>query len=622
MASIKKRHSDGSVLVEYRRDGKALYWPAINEVEYQNYCAVAETLADAGKPVPAPEELGFRSAPNRRRRRAAGATSQRVVEPIDSLDSSGPEDESAHRQSYRDWIGTPKAPGEFFEKSRRKGDTTRAKYFALSDKLGAASGMPQKDVSLDEGRRTVHRWLVCPACVDRARKQRRTELIENAHEKLRATETPWDQRKGEQSPCVDEDGESDHFPGHRRETILSWLRCAAAAWSAAMQADIGLPPDDPRRTGITSNPWKTLLGTGGVPLFADRPNDYDLSEALSHGQLDLLEHAFPAWLQASIPVGTAGMLRPQELYGLRRGAITWPTEPKDLGQARLRIKEVYLKNGKIRTTGKTLEATTNAVTIGRYSTGTLRAHVTEHRSTPSPNRCDACRDGIREVPTKNNPHRRCDFANDAPVWVDPRNGKRITPWGYARLYADAATAAGLTSDVLGWTISPRSLRSSGATLAIEAGSSFEDVKIRGRWASEHVLKKNYYRQRNAHVTADVELFEVRRRQELGIDCPGIGGAQPEALANRIQHLEAQVTLLRKRLLANNLSDDVVVPIEPPLVGMFANDEKLTHLILTCASRREILLGLGVAATKKNYRLLERRAEELGLALPEKWRRAS
>jgi integrase len=379
--------------------------------------------------------------------------------------------------------------------------------------------------------------------------------------------------------------------------------------------------------GLKRQPFEKLGER--IPRCAQRVTNDDLSEALSHQHLELLRGGMPEPLQASIRTGAYGLKRRSELMGLERSMITWPTLPEQLGQASVVMSHTYVvstgNKPERRPWGKTPGSTRETIHLPRIATEELRQHMLTWRSNPNPDKCEACRSGLGEHPdAKTNPHRNCDFANDAPVWWDPFKNQRLHPNDYSNVYfAAACKLAGLTPQAIGFKPTPKLLRATGATLLIDAGVPIAQVAKMGRWANEDVLRKHYHRMRDSAKTDAAQALDNATRGELGLE--GIDGAgleeQVRFQQRRIEVLEQKVT--RRDQLLSEFGVDIqnIDTVTRPELGdlwpkrdhALSDIDTIRHLAATKPNRGAILKELGLSDS--NQSRLDRVAAEHGITLP-------
>lgn len=572
MARVKRRTRDGGYLVGYRPlPGEAeRYGVVADELDLESFRLEERRARAEGRRVPSPDDLFGR------RTRLRSTT-------------------------LRGWVGDPVGgtPGPFFLHATGIGTGQEWEYGHSLGKwvMPGVGDIPMAELTRRHlVERVVRPMLVCLACRRRAIK---AGLDPKALE-LRVTHPAFDGR------CVDDEGESTHYPAIRRRTMQKVLGLLHAAFEVGRHCDEPVCEHNPV-TGYE------------LPHFAQRVTNDEQSKALGHRQLWALYKALPEEVAALVPVGAYGLLRRSELLGLNRGDITWPG-PNDAGVGHLDITRVYLLEGNelvLRPWGKT-KLSTWPVMLARLATEALRQHLERFRSTPSPERCPACRRGEGEWREQSpNPHRRCDFADDAPVFVGAK-GARLRPDVFADALEVAAERALLSSDVLGYRITPKILRATGGTLLLEIGVPPETVKRMGRWSNIETLLRHYHRTRDEarwqaarqlSDAADVELGREGGDHELDVE------VRLRLLEQRAKAAEVEASILRQRLEALGQLSQAPAP---PTSSRWNDADRLSSAVEGAGSRLEVLKRLGVAAAGKNYERLEAACREAGLVLPGRW----
>jgi integrase len=636
MAHVRKIYPT-YLQVAYRdASGKQRHWRCADQATFERFDALEKIHKRNGTPVPDPAEmLGEVPAPvtskGRRDARAASRGDHEIAEDdmpgAKRKKSRSLADVRPAVPSAAAWIGDPRGgnPGPYFEHAATMSDEQRRHYQSVLDRFGAHwKDKPMDQVAFADARRTLYEMLVCPNCLARAKKAKRTDLVGAAHEYLRVDKDPFDAPPGDvASTCVDEDGEWNHF-ALKRETVQAYLWTFRTLWRVAKSA--AAMGNAPEFANLPS-PFEHL----SVPQFEERVTNDDLSEALTSTHIDSISRGMPEWLAALPFTGAHGLMRPAEYLGLERGMIQWPTLAEHEGQARIIVTHTYgMFTGRPRRKrwGKNRHSTREPILLSRFATERLRAHMEQFRSTPNQERCQACRDGVGEhFEAKTNPHRGCDFANDAPVWVEPLSGRRVNLRDLSQTWFPAACqAAGLTVERLGFRPTPKLLRATGATVLLDAGVPIETVARVGRWRDVEVLRQHYYRMREASVVEAARRLDAMTRGELGLD-----GAEEADLDTRVRFLIRRVEVLEEQLtgrddLLAELGVDVdrIDRVDPADVRRRAdtvlNDEaRLRELAGRCANRTEMLNELGLAG---GYGRLVEAARRFGIELPMPWRRAA
>jgi hypothetical protein len=218
------------------------------------------------------------------------------------------------------------------------------------------------------------------------------------------------------------------------------------------------------------------------------------------------------------------------------------------------------------------------------------------------------------------------LANDAPLVP----GAVCTPAHYSHQVTHAAQEAAGLGDI-GFAITHRSFRSTGATMLLAAGVPESMVVKMGRWTNAETLRKHYHRlYGGAHDEAAMQL-ERRRAAELGEDSgPGV------PVDARVRFLERQVTTVtaeRDAVAGENAAlraqfglpkraaegiEQVPVKRKRASKWRAISDDRLQEIIESSASQLQALQQVGVAPTAKGYERLRREAERLGVELPATW----
>jgi len=216
------------------------------------------------------------------------------------------------------------------------------------------------------------------------------------------------------------------------------------------------------------------------------------------------------------------------------------------------------------------------------------------RSTPNPKVCAACRAGVGEHTEahRTNPHQGCDFAADAPIWLDPVTRKRVEPDDFSETwFATACVQAGLTTERLGFKPTPKLLRATGATMLLAAGVPAQQVARMGRWANVEVLLNHYHRMRESSRADAAHLLDAFARVELGLD--SAEEIDPESrvrfLVRRVEVLEQQLAERDAFVKALGFDPDELGGIQPADVRRRAENnlsdiDKIRELAKTCANR--------------------------------------
>jgi hypothetical protein len=201
----------------------------------------------------------------------------------------------------------------------------------------------------------------------------------------------------------------------------------------------------------------------------------------------------------------------------------------------------------------------------------LEEHIEKHRSRPSSS-CAACEEGVRHWggPLRNNhaanPHTGCDFAADAPLWVNER-GDRLDPkWYVDHIWHPACAAAGLTVKSLGWKPQLKHSRSTGTTLHLLRGTPISEVIRLGGWTDEKMVRDHY---------------DKIRRESRAIHVAGWDHEEPDGEAGldwENRRLRREIERLRAVCGAHGIDPDhhperVVAPMP---TGVFSNSAKVNR----------------------------------------------
>jgi hypothetical protein len=595
MAHIPRKNADGSprlnrdgtFTVVYRtlRGGPETSWRCDSVERFRQFCKIEKAAHEAGLPVTPPQQL-FDLGGGKAAQEAAQGT-------------EGPVDLAVPSFTLREWLGSYEEPGPFFD-HRACAPTTRRNYWQAARRTGpGVLDAPMSELSRQAAVAVMYSLIACPACTARARAGDRTDLLENPR-KLSPAEPAWDDE------CVDEFGASTHVGARYRSTVRVFLAALRTAHSTAMRCGAGRRPIEARCSGIEANPFNDIA----IPKYAEVANRHDVKEALSHTELEAWELAAPSWCSAAVPVGSYAMLRPSELEGLERSMIIWPPE-NGSSEGGLVITKTWHANGELRPYGKNDHATGNPIPLPALAMDALRKHFELNMSTPRPDICSGCAVGERADWDRrgSNPHRRCSFADDAPLWVLPSTGKRASRSYFAIVFARAAKRAGLEKH--GYLPTLHMLRMSGAVALLEAGRSLHEVCRMGRWESEATLMRFYNRPRAAAFQDAARALDSVARAGRGLPANGpVGDGELVAvLQARIAHLERR----EAELLAGGA--------EPPERGRVHlgygtsayTDEELRAAAKDASSRRDLARRLEVSPFSTTE--VDRRAERIGVTIP-------
>lgn len=605
-------------LVQYRisaNDPKRSWKCPPDKAVFRDFCEYVEGHARSQTPLPDVLPDKFLDVSPGPRKRQPSPDPQPTFVPALSIKP----------MTLAEWIGNPRTgkPGPFFDEgvSQEKGERHAADYESVVAVHAASiKAKPMAEVIYADARAILQRFLICPACLLRAQTAGNNDIINDPAALSVRLETPWDGP----GKCVDTEGESTHHLVIQRTTVQARIAKLKAAFKAAVQES---ERGNPRLSGLSRSPFDIL----DVPQFDDRPDDDDIAQALSFSDLQAIEACMPAHLEAAVPVAAFGMLRRSELLGLTRQSIIWPSADATDQFAQIEITSVRVENARgggshTRSYGKTRRSTDTVIPLGELATEKLRKHCTTHLSNANPAVCKACRSGEPEwLGTHGtNPHHGCDFDPATPLWRTT-DGHPLLPDAISSAFKKAAIAAGLTREKLGFSVTLKLLRATGATILLESGIAAETVQRMGRWSNLDTLKRHYNRIRDTEKFKAARTLNDLAKTELGlIDTDG--GATPAearvaSLVRRNTDLVERIAALERVISELGGATDAVVEqagrvtVERPRKW---TDDDLRAAIESSKTRKEIVERLGVALTKKNYQRIEERAAKLRLTLPPRW----
>jgi integrase len=586
MARIHRVKKDGSLLVGFRPGPKQdeVYVTLRDQDEFERFCLHEKQAKRLGGAF-IPDQL-LAGSPAAPWNEVMGRTSDAMT--------------------FREWMGTAKAgeQGAYFRytqtgKGYRKSINQIMKKW-VHPYLGT---IPMDLITQENLISMVTGWLVCPACAARAL----CRGLDLSSEDLGVHLDPFD---GE---CVeiDEDGSetSSHYLPVARETLITNLKRVRTAFQLAIKK---------RLFGITLNPGMGVE----IPKFGDRPNDGTDQQALSARQLGRLVGCSPPQYALIPDLASVAMLRPSEWAGISIGDFFWSSGADDRNTI-LMLRAVYIAEGggkpTLRTYGKTTQSL-GPVSLPPSISDAVRLHMDSHRSTPNPSKCGACRDGLGHwYENSPNPHIGCDFSDSAPLFVGPE-GDRLASAAYAKsVWPGIRLAAGLAPDEIGWRVDPRHFRSTGATLALEAGVAIDVVAKMGRWKTREILEKHYIKVR-VELAAEgaVELGDFLMRErgvEVGLVDPG--DRRVANLQSEVARLEAENLALR--VLVVDLGGDPDADTGNRRLGhrrlkqsVLDDVDRVRVAAAGARSRSEILTRLGVKRSRQNMNRLSAVAARAGI----------
>jgi len=511
--------------------------------------------------------------------------------------------------TLREWIGNPAAGsrGPFFLFAKQMSGGVAKSYeslFRLHGAFDLIGDMPMDEVKMSHVLEICNRTLRCPSCAERA-----SQLVPSRE--ISDFDLRVDQPTFDHQHCI------AHYPAalQQRTSVEKYFSKLSAAFNAAVRAEI-----------IAKNPFAHMnYGHWEEPETND-----DLREAIGFRQMDALTQAHPAALQVIPAVSVALMLRRSEMWGLWRS--DFPAPPEDPSEDPLALpvllSRVWRKsdNG-YSSQGKTDKSLGESIVMGADAVKALNNHLRNHMA-PS-TQCANCTKGekIWRGDRRQNPHRACGFANDAPLVPY----SLCTPEHYSKKVCPASqTAAGLAD--IGFKITHCAFRATGAVQYLQAGVAETTVLKQGRWRSLETLLKHYNRPNVEHFTEAAGRRDRMRAAELGLDqtdgAPATGrmrflSDQNTALSARCEALELENAQLRagEGLPERQSPNPIVqVPITFEKVGKWAgfNDDDLRSAIGSERSQMRILARLGLSSAKKNYTRLREEALRLSVDLPAPW----
>jgi hypothetical protein len=511
--------------------------------------------------------------------------------------------------TLRTWIGNPAKGkrGRFFLFAKPMSSENAKGYESMFRNHGAfdlIGNIPLDQVTVDDAMAVCNRVLKCETCAERA--SRLVPTREIAAFDLRVDQLTFDKV---QCPS--------HHPSRlkQRTSVERYVAKINAAFNAAIRAKI-----------ITENPFATIsYGHWDEPETND-----DLRVRLTHFQMDVLTRAHPEKLKVVPVVSTEGMLRRSEMWGL--WAIDFPVPPADPTDdpehVAFQLARVWNTAAKqFVPWGKTAASLSEPITLGAAAVKVLNDHLRNHM--PTSLTCSACQSGERmwRGVRRGNPHRGCGYANNAPLVPY----SLCTPDHYSKVICpDSQKAAGLGD--IGFAITHRSYRSTGAVHHLDAGILPTTVVKMGRWKNLDTLMKHYNRPTHDQFAEAARLVDRMRAAELGLDqsdAAPVGGRlrflsdQNAGLSERCQALELENAQLREGQAItprSQASPIIQAPISKRPVGKWdaISDDDLRAAIASEHSRSRVLAALGLSSAEKNYARLRTEALRLAVELPDLW----
>ncbi len=511
--------------------------------------------------------------------------------------------------TLRDWIGNPAkgVRGRFFLFGKTMGRTNENQFesmFRLHGAFDLIGNIPLDQVTVDDASNVCSRVLRCQACAELA-----SQL--SPPQNIAAFDLRVDRPTFNKKPCV------LHHPAglKQRHSVERYFSKINAAFNAALRAKV-----------ITENPFANIsYGHWEEPETND-----DLRVSLAHSQMDLLTRAHPEELKVVPSVSTDGMLRRSEMWGL--WIQDFPVPPEDPSDdpdtVTFQLSRVWSASGKCFVPwGKTEKSLSEPIALGAATVKVLNNHLRNHMS-PSPE-CDACTKGERiwRGVRRNNPHSKCGYANNAPLIPY----SLCTPDHYSKTVCSKSQRAAGLGDI-GFAITHRAYRSTGAVQHLDAGVPATTVLKMGRWNDLDTLMKHYNRPAREQLAEAARLVDQTRAAELGIDqtdSAPVGGRllflseQNAALGAQCEALELENAQLRAgEGLPERPAPRPIVQVRNSnrQVGKWdeLNDDDLRSVIRTERSQMRVLVALGLSPAQKNYTRLRAEALRLGVELPAPW----
>lgn len=602
MAYVKKKYDDYE-LIAYRSlpGGPELLWKSPSRKATREFIEWADGYRKIKQPIPDPSEFfgehvsASGDAAQRRARAAAGMTLGQWIFGGDGNDDKG--------------------TGPFLE--ARKPSPTRSDTYRRAVRLKAASirHTPMHAVTLDDAQRILDYMAACPACESRAVDAGAIEVLADPAN-LSAANVPWDYDQHrvagveeEDIPCSVVADDPTHFSRHQLETITGLRNALSVVWKAALAAkDLGTSGLE----DLMVNPFRLAR----VPANVDRPDNNDDMTALSHEQLNTWTAAMPEWCVPAVFIGAYAMNRRAELLGHTRRSLR-KVDNRYILRVRI-VNKRRNKGAQYSNRGKNPGATTGEIMLPADLTEMIDTHLERWCSVPSDD-CAACRGEVPPINVKGrNAHRKCDFADNTFLWRDPQFRRVPHPDTFSKILEEAAVAAGLTEATVGFRVTSKVLRCTGATLMLDAGIEMAVVAELGRWKTVKVLEQTYNRASQSIRRKAAQKLESHRRTELGIvDDAATTETKLEALHTRVEHLSSKLETAQRMLDEHGLGDPTSIErirVFEPRATKFT-DEAVTAAIAAGGTRKAMLERIGVAPARKNYQRLAKMADELRLPLP-------
>ncbi|CAB4786556.1 MAG: hypothetical protein F2735_00470 [Actinobacteria bacterium] len=519
------------------------------------------------------------------------------------------------KMTLRKWVGTEKERGPFWECTpRAKGAMQEAKYFGMAAWLGDLADKPMSELKSEQIIAVFYKHMACTECVVRA----------TAAGKVGGVDVAW-------STLVPFDGVDTfdgaaceaHHAAWTRSTYEGRRQIVRALWHAALTDTFVEKYGRHALASYNPAPKPNQLRMDDIAFQSSEGEE--LRCGLSEVQIQLITDASPARYRA-IPFAAAFTLNRggQELTGMRIRDFSWvlTEDGRKVGCIELRNFHRLLRNGRrvMSKKGKTPKAA-RTVFIPAFVGRLIEEYIEEFRSTPSV-ACKACVDGerhwggpMRDDPDRN-PHKGCDFAADAPLWVR-ENGKCLDPaWHVKNVWHPACEQAGLTEENLGWKPQVKHSRSTGTTLHLLYGTDRAEVVRLGGWTSTQMIDEHYEKLRKSTRAQYATRFD--------------SVVEGDGLEFQNRRLQMEVERLRALCVAAGFDPDArVTPIDEPggrlsaaprvtkaRPSKFADAGQVVKAVIEAAAAGQapsaVIVAMGAAPAKKNYQRLAKVCAEAGI----------
>ena len=528
--------------------------------------------------------------------------------------------------TIRQWIGTYEKPGPLWDYTGTKSDSRTYVYYHVVELLGALADHPMNALKSHQFLRWFEQQMVCSACVERARAAGK---VPGSADLAWATLVPR-----HRTPTFDGAKCDDHHTPWRAGTYEHRRRVLRATFAAATGERA--VETYGRGTLAAANVAPALRELRTEDVIFVESEDESLRCGLTEAQLQLITEAHPERYRPIPFFGAFTLNRAgQELTGPRIGGFTYTmtTDRRKVPTFHLDTFDKTPKRGgggrrlvKGQQGGKT-KKTARSVFMPSLVGELLEDHITKFRSTPSEH-CEACRNGVRHWggPMRNdhahNPHKDCDFAADAPLWVNDL-GRPLDPRWYVRhVWHPACEKARLTKKTLGWTPQFKHSRSTGTTLHLDFGTPVDEVVRLGGWTDRTMIDEHY------------EKLSHAQRAKWAADY-GATPADGGGLEFEVKRLRKDVERLTAICAAYDIDPNQPIapiaekpgpsraprgsrPVHQPVArpSKFSDRaivaEVITATAATGGTPKTVIEALGVALAQKNYVSLAKVCAEIGI----------